>query len=85
MIAVKGNKEVKILEMQKEEYLEKGYKILDKNLKVVACPSTKEEKADKLEKQVEELKAKIEKLETENKKVKAEANKKTENKKTKAE
>lgn len=70
MIAVKGNKEVKILEMQKEAYLERGYKILDKDLKVIASPSTKEEKVDKLEKENEELKAEIKKLQEANKKAK---------------
>ena len=55
MIAVKGNKEIKILEMQKETYLERGYRILDKDLKVIANPSTKEEKISRLEKQVEDL------------------------------
>lgn len=62
MIAVKGNKEIKILEMQKKDYLEKGYTILDKDLKVIANPSEKEEKVSKLEKQVEDLSKEITKL-----------------------
>jgi len=70
MIAVKGNKEIKILEMQKETYLEKGYKILDKDLKVIANPSTKEEKIKKLEEENKELKAEIKKLQEANKKAK---------------
>ena len=72
MIAVKGNKEIKILEMQKEDYLEKGYKILDKDLKVVASPSTKEEKMRKLEEENKELKTKLAKLEGKGKKDKTE-------------
>lgn len=68
MIAVKGNKEIKILEMQKETYLEKGYKILDKDLKVIATPSTKEEKISKLEEENKKLKAEMKKLQEGNKK-----------------
>ena len=68
MIAIKGNKEIKILEMQKDVYLEKGYTILDKDLKVVASPSTKEEKIRKLEEENKELKAKLIKIEGKNKK-----------------
>lgn len=63
MLAVKGNKEVKIIEIQKEDYLERGYKILDDKLNVIANPSTKDEKIDDLEKENKELKAKIKKLE----------------------
>lgn len=59
MIAVKGNKEIKILEMQKETYLERGYTILDKDLKVIATPSTTEEKIRQLEQENKELKAKL--------------------------
>ena len=70
MIAVKGNKEIKILEMQKENYLERGYTILDEYLKVVASPITKEEKIRQLEKENEELKAEIKKLKEANKKAK---------------
>ena len=51
MIAIKGNKEIKILEMQKKDYLEKGYTILDEDLKVIASPSTKEERIKKKQKQ----------------------------------
>lgn len=72
MIAIKGNKEIKILEMQKNDYLEKGYTILDEDLKVIASPSTKEEKIRQLEKENKELKAKLGKFETKNKKDKAE-------------
>lgn len=68
MIAVKANKEIKILEMQKETYLEKGYKILDKDLKVIATPSTKEEKIRKLEEENKKLKAEIKKSQEANKK-----------------
>ena len=69
MIAVKENKEIKILEMQKEAYLEKGYKILDKDLKVIASPSTKEEMISKLEKQVEDLNKEKTSLKAENEKL----------------
>lgn len=72
MIAVKGNKEIKILEMQKEDYLEKGYKILDKDLKVIASPSTKEEKIRNLEEENKELKTKLAKFEGKSKKDKTE-------------
>lgn len=68
MIAIKGNKEIKILEMQKENYLERGYTILDEGLKVVASPSTKEEKIRQLEKENKELKAKLAKFEGRSKK-----------------
>ena len=68
MIAVKGNKEVKILEMHKDAYLEKGYKILDESLKVIATPSTKEAVISKLQKENEELKTQISKLQKSNKK-----------------
>lgn len=72
MIAIKGNKEIKILEMQKDNYLEKGYTILDEDLKIVACPSTKEEKIRQLEKENKDLKAKLAKIEGKNKKGKEE-------------
>lgn len=39
MYAVKGNKEVKIVDIQKEEYLADGFTILDDSLKVVATPT----------------------------------------------
>lgn len=63
MIAIKENKEVKILDIQKEKYVELGYTILDDNLKVIEKPFSKEEKEiEKLQKENEELKAKLEKL-----------------------
>lgn len=62
MLAIKGNKEIKILEMQQEDYLAKGYKILDKDLKVIANPSTKEEKITKLEEENKKLKEEIKKM-----------------------
>ena len=53
MLAIKGNKEVKILDMQRKEYLELGYTILDDKLKVVASPNKeKETKVNELEKKV---------------------------------
>lgn len=56
MIAVKKNEEVKILDMQKKEYLEKGYTIYDDKMKVVAKPAGKEDaKIKQLEKQVADL------------------------------
>ncbi len=72
MIAIKGNKEIKILEMQKKDYLEKGYTILDEDLKVIASPSTKEERIKKLEEENKELKAKLAKFEGRSKKDKEE-------------
>ncbi len=72
MIAIKGNKEIKILEMQKKDYLEKGYTILDEDLKVIASPSTKEERIKKLEEENKELKAKLAKFEGRSKKDKKE-------------
>ena len=72
MIAIKGNKEIKILEMQKKDYLEKGYTILDEDLKVIASPSTKEERIKKLEEENKELKAKLAKIEGRSKKDKEE-------------
>ena len=66
MIAVKENKEVKIVDIQKDEYLEKGYTILDDKLKVIAKPFDKSEKkvAD-LEKKVKEIQSENEVLKTE--------------------
>ena len=56
MIAVKGNKEVKIVDIQKNEYLKLGYTILDEKLKVIAKPFDKSEnKAEELEKKIKEL------------------------------
>ncbi len=72
MIAVKGNKEIKILEMQKKDYLEKGYTILDEDLKVIASPSTKEKRIKKLEEENKELKEKLAKFEGRSKKDKEE-------------
>lgn len=72
MIAIKGNKEIKILEMQKKDYLEKGYTILDEDLKVIASPSTKEERIKKLEEENKELKEKLAKFEGRSKKDKEE-------------
>ena len=55
MIAVKGNKEVKIVDIQKEEYLEAGYTIIDDKLKVIAKPfDESEKKVADLEKKVKE-------------------------------
>ncbi len=72
MIAIKGNKEIKILEMQKKDYLEKGYTILDEDLKVIASPNTKEERIKKLEEENKELKEKLAKFEGRSKKDKEE-------------
>ena len=59
MIAVKKNEEVKILDIQKDEYIEKGYTILDDKMKVVAKPFNKEEeKIKQLEKKVADLEKK---------------------------
>lgn len=73
MLAVKGNKEVKILDMQKKEYLELGYTILDDKLKVVASPSKeKEAKVAELEKKVKDLTKANEELLAKNEKAEAE-------------
>ena len=69
MIAVKKNEEVKILDMQKDEYIEKGYTILDDKMKVIAKPFDKNKsKIRQLEQENEELKAEIKKLKETNKK-----------------
>ena len=66
MLAIKGNKEVKILDMQRKEYLELGYTILDDKLKVVASPNKeKETKVNELEKKVKDLTKANEELITE--------------------
>lgn len=39
MFAVKGNREVKILDIEKDKYVENGYKILNDKFKVIAQPS----------------------------------------------
>ena len=63
MIAVNGNKEVKIVDIQKDEYLEKGYTILDDKLKVIAKPFDKSEnKIADLEKKIKELEQSEEKF-----------------------
>lgn len=70
MLAIKGNKEVKILDMQKKEYLESGYTILDDKLKVIASPNKeKETKVNELEKKVKDLTKANEELITENEKL----------------
>ena len=66
MIAVKENKEVKIVDIQKDEYLEKGYTILDDKLKVIAKPF------DKSEKKVADLEKKIKEIQSENEVLKTE-------------
>ena len=38
MFAIKGNKEVKILEVQKDEYIKKGYTILNDKLETIERP-----------------------------------------------
>lgn len=67
MIAVKENKEVKIVDIQKDEYLEAGYTILDDKLKVIAKPY------DKSEDKVAELEKKVKELEKENEELKKKA------------
>lgn len=73
MYAVKGNKEVKIIDIQKDEYLNEGYKILDDNFKVIEEPSNatislsehkriialKDKKITELEKKLTDLTKKI--------------------------
>ena len=66
MIAIKENKEVKIVDIQKEEYLEAGYTILDDKLKIIAKPF------DKSEKKVADLEKKIKDIEKENDELKKE-------------
>ena len=66
MIAVKENKEVKIEDNKKDEYLEKGYTILDDKLKVIAKPF------DKSEKKVADLEKKIKEIQSENEVLKTE-------------
>lgn len=71
MIAVKENKEVKIVDIQKDEYLEAGYTILNDKLKVIAKPFDKSEKKvadlekenDALKKEKAELEKKVADLE----------------------
>ena len=77
MIAVKGNKEIKIVEIQKDDYIKNGYTILDDTLKVIARPNSRLENLkaenEKLKKEIEQLKGKnaknsdIEKIIEENK------------------
>lgn len=74
MIAVKKNEEVKILDMQKDEYIEKGYTILDDKMKIIAKPFSKdEEKIKKLEKKVVDLEKEKSNLKTENEKLEKKA------------
>ena len=76
MIAVKGNKEVKIVDIQKNEYLKLGYTILDEKLKVIAKPFDKSEnKAEELEKKIKELAKTNEELAKTNEELKAEIEK----------
>lgn len=79
MFAVKGNKEIKILEMQKDEYKKKGYTILDDSLKVIERPQNL---LENVRAENEELKEKIKKIEEDNDKIESIAK---ENKKLKEE
>lgn len=70
MIAIKGNREEKILDINKDEYLEMGFTILDEKLKVIASPvkedkklATAKAKIKELEEAVAEKDAKIKELE----------------------
>ena len=70
MIAIKGNREERILDINKDEYLEMGFTILDDKLKVIASPSkedkkfaTAKDKIKELEEAVAEKDAKIKELE----------------------
>lgn len=70
MIAIKGNREEKILDINKDDYLEMGYTIYDDKLKVIATPekenkelATAKSKIKELEDAVIEKDAKIRELE----------------------
>ncbi|MCI8346622.1 MAG: hypothetical protein HFJ12_01565 [Bacilli bacterium] len=70
MIAIKGNREEKILDIDQDNYLEMGYTIYDNKLKVVATPekenkelTTAKAKIKELEDIVAEKEAKIKELE----------------------
>lgn len=67
MFAVKGNKEVKILDIEKDKYVENGYKILDDKMNVIAQPSNATISISEYNKALAEKDAIIEKL---NKKLK---------------
>ena len=66
MLAVKENKEVKILDIQKDKYVEAGYTILDDKLKVIAKPF------DESEKKVADLEKNLKESQKENEALKAE-------------
>lgn len=81
MFAIKGNKEVKILEVQKDEYIKKGYTILNDKLETIERPQNQLEniKAENeaLKEEIKQLKSEdekfdIEKITIENKKLKEE-------------
>ncbi len=70
MIAIKGNREEKILDINKDDYLEMGYTIYDDKLKVIATPEKENEelataraKIKELEDAIIEKDAKIKELE----------------------
>lgn len=63
MYAVKGNKEVKILDINKDEYLKAGYTILDEKFKVVERPANATINANEYDKIVAEKDKKIKELE----------------------
>lgn len=58
MLAVKKNQEVKIVDIQKEEYLEKGYTILNEKLEIIAEPQNE---VSKLKAEIAKLKAEVKK------------------------
>lgn len=63
MYAIKGNKEVKIVDIQKDGYLEDGYTILDDNFKIVERPISATISYSEHEKVVAEKDKKIKELE----------------------
>lgn len=82
MFAVKGNKEIKILEMQKDEYKKKGYTILDDSLKVIERPQNLLENVRAENEELKEEIKKIKKIKEDNDKIESIAK---ENKKLKDE
>lgn len=69
MYAIKGNKEVKIVDIQKDGYLKDGYTIYDDNFKIVERPTSATISYAEYEKIVAEKDKKIKELEDKIKKL----------------
>ena len=72
MLAIKGNKEVSIIEREKDDYVARGYNIYDENLKLIA--SAKEDTIEMSK--YKKIKAELEKAKETNKDLESQLNSK---------